>query len=58
MGTAVNAEGDIMTNGGRVLMVVARGTDVKDARRKVYDALSQIHCDNLFFRNDIAHQAL
>lgn len=58
MGTAVNAEGDIMINGGRVLMVVARGTDVKDARRKVYDALSQIHCDNLFFRNDIAHQAL
>lgn len=58
MGTAVNANGSIVTNGGRVLMVVARGSDVKDARGKVYDALANVHCDNLFFRTDIAHQAL
>ena len=57
MGTALR-DGRIVTNGGRVLMPVCRGRDIAEARKKVYDAVSRIECDNLFYRNDIAHQAL
>ena len=57
MGT-VNKDGRFFTNGGRVLMVVNSGATVRDARDKVYAAVSSIRCDNLFYRNDIAHQAL
>ena len=44
-------------NGGRVLMVIAAGSDLSDARRKVYAQVEQIQCDNLFYRKDIAHIA-
>jgi len=57
MGTA-EKEGKVVTAGGRVLMVVAGGKDVRDAREKVYREVSKIKCDNLFYRNDIAHCAL
>lgn len=57
MGTSSN-NGKTYTHGGRVLMVVSSGNDVADARRKVYSAISKIECGNLFYRNDIAHQAL
>ena len=57
MGTSSN-NGKTYTHGGRVLMVVSSGNDIADARRKVYSAISKIECDNLFYRNDIAHQAL
>ena len=57
MGTAFR-DGQLVTAGGRVLMVVAGGTDVADARERVYRELAKIHCDNLFHRNDIAHCAL
>ncbi|MBQ9185552.1 MAG: phosphoribosylamine--glycine ligase [Bacteroidales bacterium] len=48
----------IVTNGGRVLMLVARGTDLAAARNTVYSEIAKIDCDNLFYRNDIAHYAL
>lgn len=57
MGTRQD-NGQFATNGGRVLMVVNSGVTVREARDKVYSAVQSIHCDNLFFRNDIAHQAL
>ena len=38
-------------------MVVSGGTDLADARRKVYAQVARISCDNLFYRNDIAHIA-
>ena len=57
MGTAFR-DGQLVTAGGRVLMVVAGGTDVADARERVYREVAKIHCDNLFHRNDIAHCAL
>ena len=57
MGTAFR-DGQLVTAGGRVLMVVADGTDVADARERVYREVAKIHCDNLFHRNDIAHCAL
>ena len=57
MGTKLS-DGHYYTNGGRVLMVVNSGETVAQARKKVYEAISKIHCDNLFYRTDIAHQAL
>ena len=56
MGTAIR-DGKVFTNGGRVLMVVSGGKDLADAREKVYAQVRKISCDNLFYRNDIAHLA-
>ena len=56
MGTGVRG-GQVFTNGGRVLMVVAGGKDLADAREKVYQEISKIQCENLFYRKDIAHIA-
>ena len=57
MGT--KRDGDrLLTNGGRVMMVVAEGKDTRAAREKVYAEIARIRCDNLFHRRDIAHWAL
>ena len=57
MGTAVR-DGKLVTNGGRVIMPVCKGADLREARARVYEAAAQIRCENLFYRSDIAHQAL
>ncbi len=57
MGTAVK-DGRLVTNGGRVLMCIAHGADVRQAQENVYRELEKIHCPNLFYRKDIAHWAL
>ena len=56
MGTAIR-DGQLFTNGGRVLMVVSGGKDLSAARQKVYAEVAKIGCENLFYRNDIAHIA-
>ena len=56
MGTAIR-DGKVFTNGGRVLMVVSGGTDLSDARDRVYAEVGKIACENLFYRKDIAHIA-
>ena len=57
MGTALK-EGRLLTAGGRVMMVVAEGATLARAREKAYGELRKIRCENLFYRNDIAHCAL
>ena len=56
MGTAVR-DGQVFTNGGRVLMLVSGGKDLAEARAKVYREVEKIRCENLFYRKDIAHIA-
>ena len=51
-GTAIK-DGKLITNGGRVLGVVAKGKNVEDARRKAYKAVDDISWDNMFYRTDI-----
>ena len=51
-GTAIK-DGKLVTNGGRVLGVVAKGKTVDDARRKAYKAVDNISWENMFYRNDI-----
>lgn len=48
-------EGDkIVTNGGRVLGVTAKGADLKEARKNAYAATEWITFENKYMRNDIA----
>jgi phosphoribosylamine--glycine ligase len=46
------------TNGGRVLIVSARGGDLASACRTAYEAASKIKIDGAFYRRDIAKRAL
>lgn len=48
-------EGDqIVTNGGRVLGVTAKGADLMEARKNAYAATEWITFENKYMRNDIA----
>lgn len=47
-------DGDkFVTNGGRVLGVTAKGTDLKEARKKAYEATEWVSFANKYKRNDI-----
>ena len=56
-GTAV-ADGQIVTNGGRVLGVTAWAKDLATARMKALDAVSRIQFDGAQFRHDIAAKGI
>lgn len=43
----------LYTNGGRVLIVVAEGDTLKEAKEKAYSDVEKIKCEKLFFRHDI-----
>jgi len=45
---------EVLTNGGRVLTVVAMGKTIAQAREKVYDNISRINFDGCHYRKDIA----
>ncbi len=51
-------DGSIVTAGGRVLSVCAKGADLKDAQRKANAACEQIHFDGAFWRRDIGYRVL
>lgn len=44
----------VVTNGGRVMTVVGRGSSIAVARKHAYKAAQQIKFHNSFYRNDIA----
>lgn len=51
-GTAIK-DGRLVTSGGRVLGVVAKGDDVEQARTKAYAAIDNISWENMHYRKDI-----
>ena len=51
-GTKLTDEG-IVTNGGRVLGVTAKGKDLKEARKNAYEATNWIDFSNKYMRHDI-----
>ena len=55
-GTALK-DGKLVTNGGRVLGVVALGDDIKTAVDKVYTDIKLIDFKDVYYRKDIAHRA-
>lgn len=56
-GTTLGEDGRILTNGGRVLTVVATGSSLAEARAKVYRNVQRIHFTNAYYRRDIAAPA-
>jgi phosphoribosylamine--glycine ligase len=52
------SEGRIVTDGGRVLGVTARGEDVATAISRAYGAVDRIHWQGVHFRRDIGRKAL
>ncbi len=50
--------GQILTNGGRVLGVTAWGKDLPEARSRAYAATQVIHFEGAMYRKDLAHRAL
>ena len=52
-GTKFDDRGNVVTSGGRVLGVVALGSDLKQARAKAYEATAWVSFDKMYKRNDI-----
>lgn len=52
-GSKFDADGCVVTNGGRVLGVTATGSDLKEARAKAYEAAEWVQFDNKYMRHDI-----
>ena len=52
-GTKLNDEGRIVTNGGRVLGITAKGATLKEARANAYKATEWVDFDNKYMRHDI-----
>lgn len=56
MGTAMK-DGELVTAGGRVMIVVATAPTLKEAQAKAREDIAKIECDNLFHRTDIGNKA-
>ena len=52
------ADGKVVTSGGRVLCVTALGDNVKLAQKSAYEAILGIHFDGMQYRRDIGHRAV
>ena len=55
MGTK-EVDGNLVTAGGRVLMVVTLEPTLEEAFEHTYNEIKKIHCDKLFFRTDIGRK--
>ncbi|HUT96661.1 MAG TPA: phosphoribosylamine--glycine ligase [Dehalococcoidales bacterium] len=53
-GTKIGAKGEVLTGGGRVLTVMARGKTLNEAREKVYANIPRIKFEGCHYRQDIA----
>ncbi|MDX2044142.1 MAG: phosphoribosylamine--glycine ligase [Acidobacteriota bacterium] len=52
-GTKLNAAGEVVTAGGRVLGVTARAANLEDATARAYEAVGKIEFEGMQFRRDI-----
>lgn len=57
-GTKFDALGNIVTDGGRVLMVTSGGKDINEAVENTYKNVEKITFDKAYFRHDIAHREM
>lgn len=57
-GTKFDALGNIVTDGGRVLMVTSGGNDINEAVENTYKNVEKITFDKAYFRHDIAHREM
>jgi len=56
-GTALR-DGQVVTQGGRVLCVTALGATVAEAQRRAYEWVERIHWRDVYYRRDIGHRAV
>ena len=52
-GSRLDNQGNVVTNGGRVLGVTALGADLKEARTNAYKAVHWVEFENKYMRHDI-----
>ncbi len=57
-GTAFDQDGNIVTNGGRVLGITAKADSLVEARAKAYEATEWIDFKNKYMRHDIANAVI
>ena len=57
-GTKKDDKGNVVTSGGRVLVVTSICNDIKSAIDKVYAVIAKIKFDKMHYRKDIAQRAL
>ena len=57
-GTKENERGEVLTNGGRVIALVAYGNDIADAAQKAKVAAAIVDFEGKYLRNDIANDLL
>jgi phosphoribosylamine--glycine ligase len=57
-GTTLDAQGRVLSAGGRVLCVAALGDSVSDAQRNAYAGVDAIHWEHEFHRRDIGWRAI
>lgn len=50
--------GKILSNGGRILCIVALGDTLQEAKDKSYQAVSKIHMENSYYRRDIGDKGI
>ena len=55
-GTSLSKDGELLTDGGRVLSIVCQDKDFDNVFKKAYKNLKEINFDGIYFRNDIGHQ--
>jgi len=55
-GTSFSENGELLTDGGRVLSIVCQDKDFDKVFDKAYKNLKEIHFEGIYFRNDIGYQ--
>lgn len=57
-GTALNADGQVITAGGRVLCVTALGDSIQEAQAKALELCQHVTFDGVQYRKDIGYRAI
>ncbi len=55
-GTKINEDGNIVTNGGRVLAVTSFGNNMHEAVDTSNEVLSTINFEGMYYRKDIGYE--
>ena len=48
----------LITSGGRVMGITAKGKDIFEAKKRAYEAVSAVDFDGIYYRKDIGYKAI
>lgn len=57
-GTMTSKDGQVITQGGRVLCATALGSDIFEAQKQAYNLAKMIHWEDMYYRTDIGYRAI